>query len=162
MLRRIEVGNPVLPSFLVNGSNIFINRFAQQHATWTRGPSFPSQSPEATARHFDIGISFIILSQRISTCYYQANRFDHQSPGPHETPHDEPTQHCLDFGYAAMPGVDCVPFDKHTGADCEEDLTFRQLSVKTLVTKKDLRTENSTKKRYSMTYFPASACIRSA
>lgn len=30
----------------------FMKILAQQQATWTRGPSFPSQRPEATARHW--------------------------------------------------------------------------------------------------------------
>jgi hypothetical protein len=30
-----------------------MNMFAQQHATWIKGPSFPSHNPEATARHCD-------------------------------------------------------------------------------------------------------------
>lgn len=40
-----------VPSFLLRLSKGFIIRFAQQQATWTRGPSFPSHKPDATERH---------------------------------------------------------------------------------------------------------------
>jgi len=40
-----------LPSLPLMFPNSFIKRFAQQHATCTSGPSFPSHIPDATARH---------------------------------------------------------------------------------------------------------------
>lgn len=40
-----------IPSFPLMLPNNFMKRFAQQHATCTRGPSLPSHIPDATARH---------------------------------------------------------------------------------------------------------------
>lgn len=48
--RNVEKGGPSLSFILPNS---FMKRFAQQHATCTRGPSFPSHIPDATARHCD-------------------------------------------------------------------------------------------------------------
>jgi hypothetical protein len=48
--RRVKpkVDQPSLSFILPNS---FMKRFAQQHATCTSGPSFPSHIPDATARH---------------------------------------------------------------------------------------------------------------
>ena len=40
-----------LASFVRKVGKNFMKMFAQQHATWIRGPSLPSHNPEATARH---------------------------------------------------------------------------------------------------------------
>lgn len=40
-----------LPSLLLMLGKHLINKFAQQQATCTNGPSLPNHIPEATARH---------------------------------------------------------------------------------------------------------------
>jgi hypothetical protein len=39
-----------IPSLLLMLGNSFVKILAQQHATWTNGPSLPSHMPDATAR----------------------------------------------------------------------------------------------------------------
>lgn len=43
-----------LASLLLRFSNGRMIMLAQQHATWTSGPSLPSQRPDATERHFKV------------------------------------------------------------------------------------------------------------
>lgn len=40
-----------IPSFSFIAGESLINRFEQQQATWTKGPSLPNHMPEATAKH---------------------------------------------------------------------------------------------------------------
>lgn len=40
-----------IPSFSFMAGESLMNRFEQQHATCTKGPSLPSHMPEATAKH---------------------------------------------------------------------------------------------------------------
>ena len=47
-----------IPSFPFILPKSFMKRFAQQQATWTRGPSLPSHIPDATARHCIIQVSW--------------------------------------------------------------------------------------------------------
>lgn len=89
------------PSFSSMMGNNLMKRFAQQQATWTKGPSFPSHMPDATARHCNevrtrLGVS---LSNGIS---YQSKRFRHQSPNTQKFPNDEASKHSFDLGYTAV------------------------------------------------------------
>lgn len=45
-----------IPSLLLMLGNSFVKRLAQQQATWTKGPSLPSHSPDATARTCHVNI----------------------------------------------------------------------------------------------------------
>lgn len=53
-----QVGSRVrLPSFSLIFLKGLVNRLATQHATCTKGPSFPSHIPEPTARHCNSRVS---------------------------------------------------------------------------------------------------------
>lgn len=78
-----------------------MKRFAQQQATWTKGPSLPSHIPDATARHCnEVRIDLAVhLSDGKS---YQSKRLCHQSPDTQKFPNDEAPKHSLDLGYTAV------------------------------------------------------------
>lgn len=57
-----------------------MKRFAQQQATCTRGPSFPSHMPDATARHY--GSVSHMQSQGHESKTYQSQRLSDQCPTP--------------------------------------------------------------------------------
>lgn len=89
-----------------------MKRFAKQQATWTKGPSLPTHSPEATERHC------FIISQMQSHCNagtYQAEGLDDQGPAAHEVAYDKTTQNGFNLRDAAMFGINGVVFDQDSG-----------------------------------------------
>lgn len=85
-----------------------INTFAQQHATCTRGPSFPSHIPDDTARTCP-RVSLIFQCTEMIVCKsYQTKRLGHQRPRAQELANDETPQDGLDLGDTAVLGIDGI------------------------------------------------------
>jgi hypothetical protein len=47
--------------------NGLVKTFAQQQATWTRGPSLPNHIPEATARTYSMSVAVFFIQDGVST-----------------------------------------------------------------------------------------------
>lgn len=131
--RQIIVGIcNVLPSFPLIFPNNFMKRFAQQQATWTSGPSFPSHIPDATAKH----CSALEQTSSFNICFltYQSKRLYNQSPCSHKTPNNEASQHRLDLGYPAMFRIQCVFFNQHARTESKYDLKRHVSKGRTITT----------------------------
>ena len=69
-------------------------RLPMQHATWTDGPSFPTESPEAMTRGCTISAS----GQQDTFCRtYQGYALDEERPESQKSLHDETRDDTLDL-----------------------------------------------------------------
>lgn len=115
-------GERPLPSFSLMTGKSLMKRFAQQHATCTRGPSFPSHMPDATDRHCK-------PSQKNHGHVkgwddaYQSKRFCYQRPSAQKLFNDETSKHSLYLGYTAVLCMYRILLDQNAGAKREKDLS---------------------------------------